>query len=218
MDTKPVIRLYRSSDRPVVRKICSDTADLGRAVENFFYDREIFADLVVSYYTDFEPACLWVADCEDRVVGYLSGCKNSRRYLRVMCSRIIPRILIPAFWRGVLLHKDTRRIFKAMFKNLQIGAFNRRDLFRLYPAHMHINLEECFRHRGLGTALVERFLEQLSRDHLAGVQVSVCQDNHLACNFFERLGFSVLGRYPMVRFHKTNGLKASHTVIYGRRL
>ena len=89
-----------------------------------------------------------------------------------------------------------------MLKNLQLGGFNRKDLFGLYPAHLHINLEELFRHQGLGAALVERFLGQIRQAHLSGVQASVCQDNRVACDFFERLGFSVLGRYPMARFQK----------------
>ncbi len=213
-----VIRIYRFSDKPSVRKICSDTADLGRAVENFFYDREVFADLMTDYYTDFEPRCLWVAEYQTRVVGYLSGCLDSRRYLRIIWLWVIPCVFFRGIWRGLLWHKDTWRFFKAMLKNLLLGGFNRKDLFDVYPAHMHINLEEPFRHQGLGGALVERFLEQIRQVHLAGVQVSVCQDNRAACDFFERLGFSVLGRYPMVRFQKMNGLATTHTVIYGRRL
>jgi ribosomal protein S18 acetylase RimI-like enzyme len=103
-------------------------------------------------------------------------------------------------------------------KNLLLGGFNRRDIFDAYPAHLRINLKEDFRHQGLGSALVERFFAQARQANLAGVQASVCQDNRPACGFFERLGFSVLGTYPMARFHKTDGFKTSRTVIYGRRI
>jgi hypothetical protein len=54
MVTGAIIRPYRFTDKSLIRKICSDTADLGGPVENFFYDREVFADLVIDYYTDFE--------------------------------------------------------------------------------------------------------------------------------------------------------------------
>ncbi|MDD5154943.1 MAG: GNAT family N-acetyltransferase [Candidatus Omnitrophica bacterium] len=218
MNTQVSIRLYNSCDKPAVRKICSDTADLGRPVENFFYDREVFADLVIRYYTDFEPRSLWVADHQGRAAGYLSGCLDSRRYMRIMLTGIIPGVFVRAALRGAFWRRDTWQLLKAGLKSLLLGSFNRKDIFDAYPAHLHINLEEAFRHQGLGAKLIERFLEQLRQLHLSGVHASVCQDNRPACVFFERLGFSALGRYPMMRPEKMKGLKSTYTVIYGKSL
>lgn len=187
-------------------------------MENFFHDREVFADLVTRYYTDFEPQSLWVADYQGRAVGYLSGCLDNRRYMRIMFARIIPAVFARSALRGAFLHQDTRQLLKAGLKSLVLGSFNRKDVSYAYPAHLHIDLDRAFRHQGLGLALVERFLEQLRQSRLSGVQASVCQDNRPACAFFERIGFSVLGRYPMARPDGTNKLKSSHTVIYGKRL
>ena len=218
MTAQAFIRLYRFSDRPFIREICSDTADLGKPVENFFYDREVFADLMTGYYTDFEPASLWVADYRTQVVGYLSGCLDSRRYMRIMWARIIPKVFMCAIYRGAFWHTDTWRILISMLKSYSLGGFNRKRIFDVYPAHLHINLQENFRHQGLGITLVEHFLHQATQACLAGVQVSVCEDNKPAANFFTRLDFSVLGRYPMVRSQKMKGFRASYTVVYGRRL
>lgn len=212
------IRLYNSCDRPTVRKICCDSADLGGPVENFFHDREVFADLITNYYTDFQPRSLWVADYQGKAVGYLSGCLDSRRYMRVMFTRIIPAVFIRALARGVFWHRDVWQLLKAAVKSLLLGSFNRKDTFDAYPAHLHINLDDAFRHQGLGAKLVEHFLEQIKAAHLAGVQASVCQDNRNACAFFERMKFSVLGRYPMARPDKEKGLKNSYTVIYGKKI
>jgi len=218
MLAQAVIRIYRFSDRPFIRKICSDTADLGKPVEKFFYDREIFADLMTAYYTDFEPESLWVADYQTQVVGYLSGCIDSRRYTRIMWIRIIPKVFMRAICRGAFLYTDTWRILISMLKSYSLGGFNRKRLFDVYPAHLHINLQESFRHQGLGVTLVEHFLHQARRASLSGVRVSVCQDNKPASNFFTHLGFSILGRYPMVRSQKMKGFMTSYTLVYGRRL
>ena len=66
------IRLYESRDRAAVRRICCETADNGGPVEGFFRDRELVADLVTRYYTDFEPESCWVAE----VAGAMSACSD----------------------------------------------------------------------------------------------------------------------------------------------
>ena len=74
-----LIRVYRPDDRDAVRTVACDTADRGEPVEGFFRDREVFADLLTRYYTDWEPQSLWVAEAEGRVIGYLTGCLDTRR-------------------------------------------------------------------------------------------------------------------------------------------
>ena len=88
------IRPYRQADRHAVRAIVCDTAERGGPVERFFHDREVFADLLTRYYTDWEPGSLWVAERDAWVVGYLTGCLDTRRYHRVMAWRIIPMAVL----------------------------------------------------------------------------------------------------------------------------
>ncbi|MFH1173251.1 MAG: hypothetical protein V1692_01855, partial [bacterium] len=152
--------MLKISDRSSVRKICADAADLGEPVENFFSDREIFADLLTGYYTDYEPQALWVAESDAAVVGYLSGCLDNFRYARVMFGKIIPGVFMRAALRGVFWRKDVWYILIALFKSYLIGGFNRKRYLDLYPAHLHINLAADFRHQGLGKMLMERFLAQ----------------------------------------------------------
>jgi hypothetical protein len=54
MTSQVVIRPSEQRDREAVREICCDTADGGERVESFFPDREVFADLLTLYYTDYE--------------------------------------------------------------------------------------------------------------------------------------------------------------------
>ncbi|MDP3143475.1 MAG: GNAT family acetyltransferase, partial [Candidatus Omnitrophota bacterium] len=65
------IRHFKPADRDAVRKICCDTAFMGEPAENFFDDRKIFADVAISYYTDYEPESLFIAENEQEIIGYL---------------------------------------------------------------------------------------------------------------------------------------------------
>ncbi len=90
MGTDVHVRPYEARDRAAVRQICADTADAGQPVESFFPDREVFADLLTNYYTQFEPQSTFIADNDGEVVGYLTGCLDTKRFLSTMKWRIVP--------------------------------------------------------------------------------------------------------------------------------
>ncbi len=83
-----------------MRQICCDTADAEKPVENFFPDREVFADLLTDYYTEFEPQSTFVADNGGEVVGYTTGCPDTKHFLHIMKRRIVPMIFFKALLRA----------------------------------------------------------------------------------------------------------------------
>src|SRR6266513_2903089 len=107
------IRRYESRDRAALREIACDTADSGNPVERFFPDREVFADALTRYYTDIAPEATWVAEDAGKVAGYLTGCLDTRRYLRAMAFRIAPLAFLKALRRGALWHPLTRKLISA---------------------------------------------------------------------------------------------------------
>jgi GNAT superfamily N-acetyltransferase len=212
-----VIRLYQPADRQAVWGIACDTADHGNPVENFFPDRNVVAEMLMRYYTDYEPQALWVAEYESKVVGYLSGCLDSRRYSRVMAWRILPGACARAILRGLLWRRETFNIFKAAIRSL-LRAGLRGDMpLSDYPAHLHINLRDGFRGQRLGARLIERFIDQAKSAGIKGVHASVLDDNITASRFFTRVGFNLLRRYP-VFLPNDNACCLHHTLIYGRRI
>ena len=64
-----------------------------------------------------------------------------------------------------------------------------RDLTRLYPAHLHVNLAPQFRGRGLGGRLVERFIADAAAAGAPGVHVTTSRGARNVA-FYERNGFS----------------------------
>ena len=95
-----IVRRYEPRDRAAVRTIFCETADAGEPMESFFSDREILADLLTRYYTDFIPETTWVAEQGGEVGGYLMGCLDTQEFIRAMIWQIVPRALDAGDWTG----------------------------------------------------------------------------------------------------------------------
>ncbi len=77
------IRQYRKDDRDFVRYLCCQTAFEGNPVETFFNGRDIIADLLTLYHTDFEPESSFIVEINGEKAGYITGYKDLRRYKRI---------------------------------------------------------------------------------------------------------------------------------------
>ena len=217
MSDELLVRRFEPHDRAAVREICCDTADSGNPVERFFPDREVFADLLTSYYTDIEPASTWIADQKGVVVGYLTGCLNTRHFLRAMAWRIAPRAFVKALERGAVWHPLTLRLLWANLGNWLRGGFNRDAILHEYPAHLHVNLRRGFRGQRVGQQLMERFFEQVRQAHLPGIHAGVSAENDAGRRFFEGFGFVELGRESRFRFPDAPD-QETFTIVYGKKL
>ncbi len=214
--TDVLIRHYDVRDRAAIRHICCETADRGKPVEPFFHDRELFADLLTSYYTDYEPQSAWVAECSGQVIGYVTGCLDSQRYRRITAWRIVPKAMWDVAQRGSLWSAPSVRLLWAGFQTWLRGGFRIRHFLRDYPAHLHINLQEGFRGQQVGRQLLERFVEQVRDAGRPGVHASVRGDNPASCRFFERVGFSEVSRRS-VTLPVNESYTIRDTIVYGKR-
>jgi len=69
------------------------------------------------------------------------------------------------------------------------------DICQDYPAHLHINLAERYRNRGLGATLVERFADWAKLHSVGGIQI-VTSSASRSIPFYRRLGFRELRTFP----------------------
>ncbi len=152
-----VIRKYKREDRQAVRDIAWETAFMGKPASVFFSDREIFADFLTLYFTDYEPESCFVAESKGNVIGYLIGAENETRLKKNFVFKIIPKLFIKAIARGVLLKKKNSRYLKNCFNSFLKGEFRDPDFSEEYPAILHINIIESLRKSGIGSKLVSSF-------------------------------------------------------------
>lgn len=208
-----IIRKYRPEDREAVREISWNTADQGRTVDLYFHDHETVADILTRYYTDHEPQALWVAECDGAVVGYLTGCLDTRRCDRGTAWKVVPQAIAGAIRRGALWRAETWRLLAALAGTALLGGRPKADLDK-YPAHLHINLRQGFRGHGLGRQLIEHFRGQVLEQGLRGIHLVAWGENEAGRRFFEAMGFRLLRQQPLV-LPRGWGFKRTSTVIYG---
>ena len=186
------IRPFMNNDRDAVMKIAADTAFFGQPVESFLDDRNAFLDAFYSYYFDYEGEHAWVSCEDDLVIGFIAGCIDRKRHDEVIQREIQP-LLIKKFFTG---H------YKVSWKTIKfISRLIRSEIFHeepsadesIYPAHLHINLQNGYRGKGIGRKLIEAYLKQLAELKITGVHLHTTSENVIACHLYEKCGFQLIG-------------------------
>ncbi|MCR4407655.1 MAG: GNAT family N-acetyltransferase [Anaerolineae bacterium] len=189
--TDVLVRPYRPEDRAGVRRVYADTAFFGEPVEAFFDDRELFADLGVSVYTDCYADYIFVADSQGEVVGYILGSPAGDADVRAHAIKSLPRVL------GRLVTGHYRIGRKTLIHvGMNVWAGLGGELLEVrsaaYPANLHINLEAGYRGQGLGMALIRAYLDKLRSGGVPGVHVVTTNRNEAALQLYRRAGFQLL--------------------------
>ncbi|MFA5100573.1 MAG: GNAT family N-acetyltransferase [Candidatus Omnitrophota bacterium] len=185
-----VIRKFLPRDRSKVRNIAWNTAFMGNSAAAFFEDEEFLSELLTGYFTDFEPESCFVAESGNEVVGYLLGCRDSRILDRVSAVSLAPRLLKELIARNILFHAKNLRFGWNMLKSLLLGELAAPDFSAEYPATLHINIQEGFRHSGTGSRLMAAYLAYLKEYNVKGVRLATYSP--AAGEFFHKNGFALL--------------------------
>jgi len=184
-----VIRKYKPRDTQAVRELCCDTAYFGEPCENFFPDRELLADLIMKYHTDFEPQHIWIAEYAGQVVGYISACFDETRFRQAMLFRIAPLSFIKALARGKIWDK---RMCRLILHNLKSFFMKETSLSKIdtkkFPVNIHQNIKKGFRGSGIGSRLVEALLDEVEANKLPGIRFKALR-TETRFPFFEKYGF-----------------------------
>ncbi|HVU99800.1 MAG TPA: GNAT family N-acetyltransferase [Verrucomicrobiae bacterium] len=194
------VRRYRESDRPAIRRLCCDTGFLGNPIDPVFHDREIFADLFTGPYLEREADWAFVAEVDGKVVGYLLGsvCKwfdlmQMRNGLPI-ASKTVGKLLTGRY----ASHPRSKRFVRWL---LTTGYWEQ-PKHPAGAAHLHFNLQNEYRGRGIARRLWEAYEERL---HAAGVKE--CYGSFFSHprrrpeQAYARYGFSVFDRRRTTLFH-----------------
>jgi GNAT superfamily N-acetyltransferase len=115
-------------------------------------DRNVFLDAFYGYYTDLEPEHAWVAYADNVMVGFLTGCTDSRSHGQRYRHPVLP-CLIGNLLRGKYrLGKRSIGYLAGLLGSALRGEFPHTDLER-FPAYLHINVDSAWRGRGFGQLL-----------------------------------------------------------------
>ena len=210
-----LIRSYAISDRPAVRYIYGmDEFARPRLLHKYPRYAEYLAD-EMSYYPDYEPESLFVAEVEGQVVGALLGAVNTARfelyYHRYVRPLLRKRTLSGTYgWPGWL-----PAVLRTAWAEREVKApsIDRQQ----YPAHLHIGLLPAWRRQGLGTDLMAHYAAYLRQRGVPGYHLYASSFHPLGVAFYDKLGLDLLGQFDW-RLHTGFEWLAVTERIYGMKL
>lgn len=186
---------YEIKYRDAVRECVYETGYGGESVAPFFESKELFADYLTLYYTDYEPESAMVPLVDGVPAGYLLGCINTES-----CNKISDWVIRPRIIRDVVLGRyglgpnAKRYIYRTLLQIVRGEYIHTPN--EEYPAHLHIDLMKPFRRYGIGTKLITKFLEYAREHGAKGVHLGTSSFHTQALPFYDKLGFQ---RYAVRR-------------------
>ena len=175
-----------------VRELCCRTGNNGDPIAPERW--ELFARIWIEPYEKILPHWTYIAESGEAVVGYLTGCPDTRVFHRARFWRATLPLLADVA-AGRYPHAPGAREFVKQTLGLRKGPEDffsrtvRRSISIDYPAHLHINVDAGYRRKGVGRQLMDCYFAYLRRDNVRGV--------HLYCgadpvDFYRRRGFQEL--------------------------
>lgn len=214
-DAEFVTRPYQPADRQAVRAIYG-MDEFARPHLQRKYPRmgEYFADSL-SYYTDYEPESVFVAEARGEVVGALLGAVDTAR-----CERIYRRHIRPLLIRRCLSGCYgwpvwVLPILRTEWASRQIACPKIDE--KQYPAHLHIGVLPQWRRQGIGTALMSCYARYLRQRNVAGFHLYVSSFHPLGVAFYRKLGLEALGQFEW-KLHNGFEWQTVTEYIFGLRL
>lgn len=185
-----IIRPYSKEDRQSIRDITYETAFLGDSAEIYFDDKELLADILTLYFTDYQPESCFAAVLNNEVIGYLLGSKDISLLPQYFNWKFNLKLLLKAFRRNVFFRTKNLLFLINLIKSYLKGEFKSPDFSKDFPSVLHINIRENYRNQGLGSRLIKLYLEYLKKENVLGVHFSTLSDK--AARFYEKSGFVLL--------------------------
>lgn len=196
MPSAAVIRPYRSSDREAVRRLCCETGYLGKAIDPVFEDRELFADYLTKFYTDWEPESTFVLEQDGELKGYLMG---SRRPFLQQFYNFFHNLSL--FARGAYRYPRYNKASKAFVRWILLNAWREVPAAPRHVPHFHFNLLPEVQGLVRSRELLVQFLHHLRAHGEKKVfgQVVTFEERRGA-KVFERFGFRVVEKKEITKY------------------
>ena len=192
------IRKFGPADRADIRRLCCETGFLGNPIDPVFEDRELFADYLTAYYTDWEPESSFVLQVDQTIKGYLLG---SRFPLRQQLYNIYQNASL--LFRGLCRLPRYGPATRAFAKWILCHGWREVPAAPRRCAHFHINLLAEARNVATTRAIMDAYLQYLhehGEKRVYGQMVTF--ESRRGSKMFERYGFRVLNRAKISKYEK----------------
>ncbi len=178
------IRDCSPADAPAVNHICLKTGDSGNDASAFFKDPDLLGAYYAAPYVIIEPESCFILTKAGEPCGYILGTKDSAAfYLR--CERdYFPTLRMKYPLPPADDPSFEARIIRAIHRGIEFD-----EVFKDYPAHLHIDLLPVAQKHGFGRKLMDAFLARMRANGVPAVHLGVGTKNLNAIAFYEKMGF-----------------------------
>lgn len=189
----PTIRKVAPADLDDLYRICLETGDAGQDATHLYRDPRLVGHLYAAPYAVLEPDFAFVVEDSEGVGGYILGAIDTLAF----------EARLEAEWWPVLrrAYADPAGDPKQWGLD-EVGAHQihhpRPPPARItgrYPSHLHVDLLPRLQGRGVGKALIDRWLARMREAGSRGVHLGVSAENHRAIRFYRAYGFTEF-RFP----------------------
>ena len=168
------IRPYEKKDFRYVQDICMATSRFSEEINPT--NRAALCAMYCDYYLDNQSDYCFVAvDDNDEPVGYVLCAVDTDDYAEQMSEMYLP--LVRKVNSGDYFHYVAE--IKVAQQYVRHG----------YTAHLHVNVYDGYRHKGLGTQLLKALETKLTETFVEGVYLICDKKNTVARAFYEKNGY-----------------------------
>ncbi|WP_108397803.1 GNAT family N-acetyltransferase [Devosia submarina] len=184
------LRAVRPDDLPMLYQICLVTGAAGQDASRLHNDPDLIGHIYAAPYAVLEPAQALVAEDEQGVAGYLVGTFDTDRFAEQLEQH----------WWPALRERyadPTRKLTeadRARVESIMQPERNPADLVETYPAHIHMNLLPRLRGKGIGRALVQKWVVQARGAEVRGIHLGASAGNAGGIAFWQKVGFTPVKR------------------------
>lgn len=187
------IRLYHPSDLPHLYHICLATGDSGKSAVDHFGNPWLLGQFYMAPYVHFDPEVCFTLTKNHVPVGYIIGTKDSQAF-ETWCEES----WLPELRKRYPLNtaeENTSDKKDAMIIGRIHEGYKLKEVFKPYPAHLHIDILPEGQGGGFGRMLTEVFINRLKELGVSGLHLEVGKKNPGAVRFYEKMGFKKIADY-----------------------
>ncbi len=184
------------------------TGDAGKDATRLHRDGRLIGHIYSAPYVVLHPELVFVAEDDEGVFGYIAGAFDTiafderleREWWPHLRQRYSDPEGDPALWDA-----DQKRISAIHHPKLAPAI-----LIERFPAHIHMNLLPRAQGKGIGTALLDRWVTNARANGVKGIHLGANAGNHGGIRFWSSRGF--------VPVELPSGLAPETTVWFGQFL
>jgi ribosomal protein S18 acetylase RimI-like enzyme len=182
------IRAATLDDLPGAYRVCLLTGDAGEDASRLFRDPDLLGHVYVGPYVVGEPDLALVVADDDGVAGYCLAARDTRMFAEWAEREWWPSL------RARYPRRSDATPDAELVDLLHDPPIVDAAILDQFPAHLHLDLLERVRGRGIARRLIERQLGQLAHVGGRACHLVVAASNANAIGFYEHLGWHVVER------------------------